>query len=96
MNLIEGAVNRRNNDWVEKVSVLWESEGVEAFNEASTAITERAEEDEVGDFAHEAVGDAKEAGKEDGFGIGCVAVVAGEDPNNEDEKDRKDNAPVTF
>ena len=69
---------------------------METFNEASAAIAECAKEHEVRDFAHKAIWDTEKASEEDGFSVGNIAVMAGEDPNNEDEKDRKDNAPVTF
>lgn len=76
--------------------MLWESERMKAFNEASAAIAKRAEEYEVCDFAHKAIWDAEKAGEKARFSVGNIAVMAGEDPNNEDEKDRKDNAPITF
>ena len=96
MNLVECAINDGDDYWIENVSVFWKGERMKAFYEASTAVAESAKEEEVGEFADECIRNAEEVCEEKRFCIGSVAVMAGEDPNNCNEKDWENNTPISF
>ena len=96
MDFIECAVDDGDDNWVKDMGMFWESKWMEAFYEASTAVAECAKEEEVSELADECVGNAEEVCKEKRFGIGSVAVMAGEYPNNCNEKDWENNTPISF
>ncbi len=81
MHLVEGAVNRREDDWIKDLSVSWETNWMEALDEASTAIAEGAKEEEMGELASDFVGEAEERGETGGFCVRDVAVVGRKRPN---------------
>ncbi len=86
MNLIECAVNRRENDWIKDLSISWEANWVKALDEARTAVAESAKEEEMGEFAGDFVRKAEECGKAGRFGVGSVAVTGGKRPNQNNEE----------
>ena len=81
VNLVECAVDGRENDWINDLSVSWEANWVEALDKAGAAIAECAKEEEVGELACDFIREAKECGKASRLGIGHGAVVIGKRPN---------------
>ena len=81
MHLVEGAVNGGKDNWIKDLSILWEAYWMEALNEASTAIAEGAEEEEMGELASDFVGEAEERGETGGFCVRDVAVVSRKRPD---------------
>lgn len=51
VNLIERAIDCRENDWIKDLGVSWETNWVEALDETSTTVAESAKEEEVGELA---------------------------------------------
>jgi hypothetical protein len=86
MNLIEGAVNRREDDRIKDLSISWEANWVETLDETSATVAEGAKEEEMGELASDFVGEAEERGETGGFCIGDVAVVGRKRPNQNNEE----------
>ena len=86
MNLIECAVNRREDDWIKDLSVSWETNWMETFDEASATIAESAKEEEMGEFAGDFIRKAEECGKASRLGVGSVAVTGGKRPNQNNKE----------
>ena len=96
MDFVKRTVDDGNDNWVKDLSVFRESERMEAFDKASTAVTEGAKENEMSEFADEFVWKAKDVGKECRLRGGSIAVIRREYPDYDDEEDWKNDSPISL